>query len=355
MFDTKMFGAYAYLCLSEAKGVLIKMRIFTCPTCGKVLEGFPPNHCDCGVVLPVINGVYQFTDDAPFGTDTNGLMWHGYEHVGENYEPGYFHNKEADTIGRSDNLASFLGDGKVVLDIGAGLGASSISFALAGLKVISADISQVMLEAAVKRAKFHDVPINQIMFTRMNGYKPALSDSSVDAVLEVDMLHQVNRPELVMAEILRVLKPGGYLLQYGAWTTVPPYTDEQQAANAKYDDAQKDIQDYYNKSLTDAGFTGALFSSWEQAAECKKQNFTLHTTLMDTGCYDVKNLVWTLDMGLHKTKTRAAGAKQLIPDEMHNAVWAKTDAYARKKYGEDYGSIKRYYSNRSGILVYSNS
>jgi ubiquinone/menaquinone biosynthesis C-methylase UbiE len=279
-------------------------------------------------------------------------MWLGYEQVGGNYEPGYIYNKEADTIGNSDNLASFLGDGKVVLDVGAGLGASAISFALAGLKVVAADISQAMLASAVKRAERHGVPANQIVFARMNGYKLALADNSVDAVLEVDMLHQVNRPELVMAEILRVLKPEGYFLQYGAWTTVPPYTDKQQAINAKYNDAQKDIQDFYNNALAEAGFNGALFSSWEQADECKRRNFILHTTLADTGCYDVQNLIWTLGMGLHKTKTRAAGAKQLIPDEMHIAVWTKTDEYAREKYGEDYENIHRFSTNRSGFHVY---
>jgi hypothetical protein len=57
-------------------------------------------------------------------------------------------------------------------------------------------------------------------------------------------------------------------------------------------------------------------------------------------------------MGLHKTRTRAAGAKQLIPEGMHETVWAKTDAYAKEKYGEDYLNIKRYVNNRSGILVY---
>jgi SAM-dependent methyltransferase len=315
------------------------------------MKGFPVDFCDCGAKAEVINGVYQFTDDAPFSIDTKGLMWLGYEQVGTNYEPWYFHNKENDVIGSSDKLAAFLGVGKVVLDIGAGLGASSISFALAGVRVIAADISQVMLESAAERAVLHGVPDEHILFARMNGYKLVLADNSVDAVLEVDMLHQVNQPELVMAEILRVLKPDGYFLQYGAWTTAPPYTEKQQAANKKYNDAQGDIQDYYNKALAEAGFNGFLFSAWEQADQCKR-NFTLHTTLTDTGCYDAQNHIWTLEMGLHKTKTRATGAKQLIPEAMHNAAWNKTHAYAVKKYGVNYEKIQRAYTNRSGILAY---
>jgi len=328
------------------------MKVFTCPRCKEIMEGFPSGHCYCGFVVPAINGVYQFTDDVPFNADDGDLNWFGYEQVGENYEPGYLHNKEADTIGSSHNLAAFLGDGKVIMDIGAGLGASAISFALAGLKVIAADISQAMLEIAIKRAKQHDA--NQILFARMNGFKLALADNSIDAVLEVDMLHQVNHPEMVIAEILRVLKPGGYFLQYGAWTTIPPYTTKQQTINEEYDSIQKDIEDYYKEALDEAGFSELLFSfsSWERANECKKKHFTLHTTLTDTGCYDIKNRGWTLDMGLHKTKTRASGVKQQIPLRIHETAWAKTDRYAKNKYGDNYGSIQRYYTSRSGIHVY---
>ncbi|MCL2604505.1 MAG: class I SAM-dependent methyltransferase [Defluviitaleaceae bacterium] len=327
------------------------MKIFLCPKCGKAPEGFPPKQCGCVYEVPVINGVYQFTEDAPFVTESEGLKWLGYENIGENYEPGYFYNKDADVIGNSFNLASFMGSGKTVLDIGAGLGASAVSFALAGLKIIAADISQVMLESAVKRAERHGVPTDSIIFARMNGYKLAMADNSADAVLEVDMLHQVDQPELIMDEILRVLKPDGYFLQYGAWSGAS-FTEEQQAVNVIYNNAQTDIQDYYSKTLDEAGFSGPLFSTWERVDAYKREKFTLHTTLSDTGCYDVKNAVWTLNMGLHKTRTRAAGAKQLIPEGMHEAVWAKTDAYAKEKYGEDYLNIKRYMNNRSGILVY---
>ena len=185
----------------------------------------------------------------------------------------------------------------------------------------------------------------------MNGYRLTLADNSIDAVLEVDMLHQVNQPELVIAEILRVLKPGGYFLQYGGWTAAT-YTDEQQTANEKYTTAQKDIQDFYGKAISEAGYETLLFSAWEQAAECKSKHFTPHITLENTGCYDSKNLEWTLGMGLHKTKTRAAGQSQLIPNDIHNSAWAKVDAYAREKYGNDYEEIKRYYNDRSGIVVY---
>jgi ubiquinone/menaquinone biosynthesis C-methylase UbiE len=328
------------------------VNILTCPRCGAPLCGFIPAGCKCGFSVPVVNGVYRFTDDEPIAAAGKELQWLGYEQVGENFEPGYVYDRNADTIGHSHNLAAFLGDGKVVLDIGTGLGASAVSFALAGLKVIAADISQVMLEAAFRRAGQHNVVQGQILFARMNGYRLALADSSVDAVLEVDMLQQVNRPDLVIAEILRVLKPEGFLLQYGGGASAP-YTAAEQSANEHYNAVLGDLQDYYDAAVKAAGYTEALFSSWNEAAQEVAGHFAVAATLEDTGCYDVKGKVWTLAMGLHKTKTRASGSKQLIPDAVHETAWAKTDAYAREKYGEDYGSIPRYFNSRSSIIALS--
>ena len=112
------------------------MNIFICTTCGNLLNGFIPVACECGFNIPVINGVYQFTNDNPISVEDGGLKWLGYELVGENYEPGYVYNKVNDSIGDSRNFANYIGTGKIILDLGAGLGGSSISFALSGLQAI---------------------------------------------------------------------------------------------------------------------------------------------------------------------------------------------------------------------------
>jgi len=297
----------------------------------------------------VINGVYQFTDDAPISTESDGLQWLGYECVGENYEPAYFHDKASDTIGDSDNLANFLGEGKVVLDIGAGLGGHSISFALSGLKVIAADISQTMLESAVERAKRHNA--DGIIFARMNGYKLALADNSIDAVLELDMLQQVDRPDLVINEIKRVLKPDGFLLQYYGAIRELSYTKAQEADNTKYNAALKDIQTYYDTQIQESGYKSNLFSSWEQAGNSIKENFVPVKTIANTGMYKADNRKWPLKWGLHKLKTRASGAKSLMSKEIHDTAWAKTHAYAIDTYGEGYEEIYRWFNQESGIVV----
>jgi len=317
-----------------------------------MLNGFIPEKCECGFVAPVINGVYQFTDDKPISVDGDGLKWLGYENVGENYEPGYYYDKDNEVgIGNSDKLTEYLGNGKVILDLGAGLGGSSISFALSGLQAIAADISQTMLETAVKRAQKHNTPEDKIIFARMNGYKLELADNSADAVLAMDVLHQVDRPESMVAEIKRVLKPDGYFLQYGNNKDLP-YTGKQVAANAKYGEAYKNIEAFYDKLIKKAGYGERPFTTMDKAAECIKENFVEFMNIKDTGIYGANNMEWTLKMGLHKIKTRASGVKQLIPDEIHNEAWAKTDKYAKRKYGENYEDITRYYNFTGSMTLY---
>jgi ubiquinone/menaquinone biosynthesis C-methylase UbiE len=299
--------------------------------------------------VPIIDGVYQFTEDKPISVDGDGLKWLGYENVGENYEPGYVYNKENDSIGNCKYFADYMGRDKIILDLGAGLGGSSISFALSGLCAIAADISQVMLETAIERAKKHNAPSDKIIFARMNGYKLELADNSVDAVLSIDMLHQVDLPELVIEEIKRVLKPDGYFLQYGGGSGKGgEYTEEQAAANARYEDARKDIQSFYDNIINEDDYR--IFTSWEEADNCIEKNFVEFKTISDTGVYSGNNtfMEWRLKVGLHKIKTRASGVKQLIPDEIHNEAWVKTDEYAKSKYGDDYGEMTRYFVSGSG-------
>jgi len=298
--------------------------------------------------VPVINGVYQFTDDAPIVTEGDGLKWLGYENVGENYRPNYFYNKDSDNVGNYINLAEFLGNDKIILDVGAGLGECAISFALSGLRAIAVDISQIMMEAAVKRARKHNVPEEKIIFARMNAYKLELEDNSVDAVLAMDVLHQVDRPELIVDEIKRVLKPEGYFLKYGGKNL--GFTEEQQKANDYYNSVLKDIETFYYNHVSESDYRP--FSSWEQADKCVKENFVEYKSIDDTGAFWADNIEWSLKLGLHKLKTRAAGGTQLIPDEVHNGAWAKTDGYAKNKYGEDYENISRFYNHTSGMVLY---
>ena len=325
------------------------MTIFKCPQCNGNLSDFRPSICQCGYQVPVVGGVYQFTDDKPISVGDSELQWLGYEKVGENYEPGYVWSKNDDfgMFGScARKLAEIIGKDKIVLDLGAGLGQASIPLAMAGVRTVAVDISQAMMSIAAKRAEKHNVPDDVLCCARMNAYDLRLADHSIDAIIEIDMLHQVNHPELVMEEIKRVLKKDGVLIKYDCSKGFP-YSDEHNLENAKYNDALKDIQSFYDNQIINS--VKQPFSSWDQASDCIKREFD-EPEKYESG--EKICATWNLRMGLHKTKTRANGSRQLMPDDIHNEVWRKTEEYAAQKYGEDFYDFKRSFHMIGVVDIY---
>ncbi len=221
--------------------------MFICPACKDILPGFRPTACRCGHEVPQIDSVYQFCADPPISVAQEGRKYLGYEGVGENYDdPAYA--AIADASGDfgifgpcSRRLVDLLGKGCVVLDLGAGLGSASIPLAMAGARTIAADISQKMLSVAVRRAAGRHFE-GDLVFARINAYDLPIAAGSIDAVVAIDVLHQLDNPEVAIKEILRVLKPDGVLADYGSRGL--PVTEAQGEINRKCSDALRDIESY---------------------------------------------------------------------------------------------------------------
>ena len=96
-----------------------------------------------------------------------------------------------------------------VLDVGCGYGGASIAFALAGSSVTGVDISDEKLRGADIRARF-DWRISNILFARAVSERLPLADMTFDIVVCADVLEHVESQEQSIAEISRVVKPGGY-------------------------------------------------------------------------------------------------------------------------------------------------
>ena len=92
--------------------------------------------------------------------------------------------------------------GQTVLDLAAGTGSSSIVFLKPGVKVIASDFSKGMLEVGKKRHP-------ELEFVYADATKLPFKDASVDAVTISFGLRNVQEPKKALAEMLRVLKPGG--------------------------------------------------------------------------------------------------------------------------------------------------
>ena len=101
--------------------------------------------------------------------------------------------------------------GKRVLDIGAGLGESSVYFALQGADVTAADLSPGMVETALRLGKLHGVRLHGCV---VSGEELDISPGSFDIVYVANTIHHVTDKARLFANIHRALRPGG---QFFSW------------------------------------------------------------------------------------------------------------------------------------------
>ncbi len=99
-----------------------------------------------------------------------------------------------------------LADGGDILDFGCGAGDLSALLAQQGCRVTGTDISPAMLEIARRRATG--------AFIQLRGDDPALPfpDGRFDGCIASSVLEYVPQPSATLAEIARVLRPGGRFL-----------------------------------------------------------------------------------------------------------------------------------------------
>ncbi len=105
-------------------------------------------------------------------------------------------------------ILELMGDlrGKKLLDIGAGLGESSVYFALQGADVVCTDISPAMVDLAKRLAIHHGTEISGITTP---GETIDFPDDSFDIVHIANTIHHVASKQKLFSEIHRVLKPNG--------------------------------------------------------------------------------------------------------------------------------------------------
>lgn len=105
--------------------------------------------------------------------------------------------------------------GQTVLDVGCGTGVAALTAARAGAKVRALDLSPALLEHGRKHAALAGV---EIEFTEGDAEALPYENSSFDVVISQFGHMFAPRPDVTIAEMLRVLKPGGTI----AFSTWPP-------------------------------------------------------------------------------------------------------------------------------------
>ena len=131
---------------------------------------------------------------------------------------------------RAEKQAAFLlphlRSGMSLLDCGCGSGSITIGLAraVAPGKTVGIDVSGVEIERA--RADASNTEMSNILFDVGNVYALDFPDNSFDAVFSHNVLEHLNDPARAIAEMQRVLKPGGVIgirdADMGGYLVQPP-------------------------------------------------------------------------------------------------------------------------------------
>lgn len=135
-----------------------------------------------------------------------------------------------------------------ILDIGTGPGFFPMILAERGYYVDAVDYTEAMLEKAKENAeKFIGEKKKYIHFARMDAQKLEYRDGTFDVIISRNLTWNLPEPKKAYAEWLRVLKPGGVLLNFDANWYGYLYDDAQRAAYEKdrKNVAQESLDDHY--------------------------------------------------------------------------------------------------------------
>ena len=120
---------------------------------------------------------------------------------------------EAPTALENQFILSRMGplSGKKLLDIGAGLGESSVYFALQGSNVTVVDISPQMVATALDLGRKFGVQLEGVVASAEN---LNLTANTYDIVYAANTIHHVQDRAALFQQLRRALKPGGMFFSY---------------------------------------------------------------------------------------------------------------------------------------------
>jgi SAM-dependent methyltransferase len=125
--------------------------------------------------------------------------------------------------------------GERVLDLGSGRGYWAGKAARSGAEVIAYDVKPDRVEEA--KARYPDV-----RFVLGSADETGLEDESIDVVLILSVLEHTVEPERVLAEIARVLRPGGRLA-----LTTDTFDDERWRPDRERHAARWDVRRFFGR------------------------------------------------------------------------------------------------------------
>ena len=149
-----------------------------------------------------------------------------------------------------------------VLEIGVGTGRIALPLAPYTHKYFGADLSIPMMERLLAKRDDEPIALMQADVTRL-----PLADHSVDAVVAVHVFHLIPGWRAVLAELARVLRPGGILMH--GWND-RAYSDPLETAWKRLREARP----AENTLTWDERSTFLLDAGWQPAGETLRHHYT---------------------------------------------------------------------------------
>src|SRR5438270_6364375 len=134
----------------------------------------------------------------------------GYDDVADQFDA--FSHRLAYPVAKHLVELAALHAGERALDVGTGTGMipfEVVRVAPETSSVVGVDISTGMIEKARRTAAERGLAESRIAFRQMDAEALDLPDASFDVVMSAFALGHIPRPERAVAEMFRVLRPGG--------------------------------------------------------------------------------------------------------------------------------------------------
>lgn len=121
------------------------------------------------------------------------------------FEKSWSISERQSAQGRYKFLASLINPNDVLLDIGVDFGAGLKPIAEKASRIVGIEISSLETQISAYNAR----QFNNVTIVQMNGEKLAFPNESFDIVSSLECIEHVQNPTVLLAEIVRVLRPGG--------------------------------------------------------------------------------------------------------------------------------------------------
>ena len=195
------------------------LDLLRCPVCGDAVD-VEPEAAACrtgGHRFPVIGGIPVLVDEETLASDPQ------YAHQREYFDAEFAqygsYELEPWRVSYLRRLAAhdaLGGEGSPLVDVAVGgSGYTVIEAARAGRPAIGCDLSLEALRAAKRFAEEQGVA-DRVLFVCCSAEALPLASAAFDVALAIAILEHVPDQDAALAELVRVLRPGGR-----AWITVP--------------------------------------------------------------------------------------------------------------------------------------